>query len=258
MRIAVVIPCYRVKKHIRSVLETLPDFVEGIYLVDDCCPEESTYEIDKKYERVKVIKNIVNMGVGGAVKRGYVEALKDNFEIVVKIDGDGQMSGRDIAKLIGPIINKRADYTKGNRFMRFENIKSMPLIRLFGNAALSFITKFSTGYWNVADPTNGFTAIRTSVLAEIPLNKISNRYFFESDMLFRLGMISAVVNDVPLKTVYKDEISNLKIRNIIFEFAYKNLKNYIKRILYFYYIKDLNIASFNLPLGIFLSIFGLS
>lgn len=259
MRVAVVIPCYRVSKHINGVLETLPKFIEKIYLIDDFCPENSTSKINKNNDlkKIKIINHEKNQGVGGAVKSGYREALKDNFQIIVKIDGDGQMNGGDIERLIRPIIDKKADYVKGNRFMRYQNIKSMPFIRLIGNAALSFITKFSSGYWNIADPTNGLTAIHRSALMELPLDKISDRYFFESDMLFRLGMVSAVVNDIPIKSEYKDEVSGLSVKKIVFEFLYKNIKNYFKRIIYFYYIREVNIASFELPVGLLLLMYGL-
>lgn len=259
MKIAVVIPCYKVSNKINGVLKSLPSFIDSIYLIDDCCPDHSTDGLqDNNVLNLNIIKNQINLGVGGAVKVGYRKALLDGNDVIVKIDGDGQMRGMDIIKLISPILDKRADYVKGNRFLRYKNIKAMPLIRLFGNASLSLITKFSTGYWNISDPTNGFTAIHRSALEELPLDKISDRYFFESDMLFRIGMISGVVIDVPVESIYEDENSSLEIHKIIHEFIYKNIKNFIKRIIYSYYIKELNIGSFELPIGLLLLIFGLT
>jgi glycosyltransferase involved in cell wall biosynthesis len=259
MKVAVVIPCYKVSNKINGVLKSLPSFIDAIYLIDDCCPDRSTERLQtSKVLNINIIKNIINLGVGGAVKVGYRQAMNDGYDIIVKIDGDGQMKGEDIIKLISPILDKRADYVKGNRFLRYKNIKAMPLIRLVGNAGLSFITKFSTGYWNIADPTNGFTAIHRSVLGELPLDKISDRYFFESDMLFRIGMISGVVIDVPVESIYEDENSSLEINKILHEFIYKNIKNFIKRLVYSYYIKEVNIGSFELPIGLFLLIFGLT
>src|SRR5690606_29907223 len=122
-------------------------------------------------------------GVGGAIMTAYRQALEDGMDIVVKIDGDGQMNPELLPLFVKPIVDGRADYTKGNRFFRLESLQDMPRIRLIGNSALSFLTKLSCGYWNIMDPTNGYTAIHTSVLRELPLDKIEKRYFFETDML---------------------------------------------------------------------------
>jgi hypothetical protein len=155
-----------------------------------------------------------------------------------------------------PIINGEADYTKGNRFFDIENLSSMPKIRLFGNAVLSLMCKLSSGYWNLFDPTNGYTAIHANTLKLMPLKKISKRYFFESDMLFRLNTIRAVVIDIPMVAKYGEEISNLKISKVIGEFFVKHTRNFIKRIFYNYYLRDMSIASIELPVGILLFIFG--
>ena len=161
---------------------------------------------------------------------GYKKAIEDGMDIVVKIDGDGQMDPSLIYNFIDPIIKGEADYTKGNRFYNLEEILAMPKKRIFGNAILSFINKISSGYWNIFDPTNGYTAIHTDVIKMLPLNKISKRYFFESDMLFRLNTIKAVVTDISMHANYDNEVSNLKVRNIFFEFIVKHIKNTFKRI----------------------------
>src|SRR5262249_39074317 len=152
-----------------------------------------------------------NQGVGGAVMSGYRAAIADGMAVVVKVDGDGQMDGSLIPYFVAPIINGEADYTKGNRFFDLEQINQMPPMRLFGNAVLSLMTKLSSGYWNLFDPTNGFTAIHVDAARHLPFDKISKRYFFETDMLFRLNTINAVVVDVPMDASYGDEVSNLKI-----------------------------------------------
>ena len=126
----------------------------------------------------------------------------------------------------------------------------MPKSRIFGNLILSFFAKLSTGYWRIFDPNNGFTAINSHKLKSIPLGKIDNQYFFESDMLFRLNLVDAAVIDVPMPAIYGDEKSNLKVRRAILEFPYKHLKNFIKRIFYSYYLRDFNLASVELPLGL--------
>jgi dolichol-phosphate mannosyltransferase len=257
--IAVVIPCFKVKKHILSILKRIKSDVKQIYIIDDNCPERTGdfVRINSKDKRIKIITHSVNQGVGGAVISGYQEALKDGMNIVVKIDGDGQMDPSLIPDFIAPIINSEADYTKGNRFYNLEEILTMPGKRIFGNASLSFINKISSGYWNIFDPTNGYTAIHSDVIRMLPLKKISKRYFFESDMLFRLNTVKAVVVDVPMSSNYGNEKSNLKIRKIFFEFLVKHICNTLKRIFYNYYLRDMSVASFELPLGLSLLLFGL-
>jgi len=250
-KIGIVIPCYKVKSQINSVISKIENFVDVIYLVDDKCPEKSGEFISQNSHdpRIKVIFNEKNLGVGGAVKEGYKMGLKEGCDILVKVDGDDQMDPRLIKYLVQPILKGEADYVKGNRFYKLEDLKSMPKIRLIGNSVLSFINKAVNGYWNIMDPTNGFTAIHKHSLSQLPLNKIENRYFFESDMLFRLGLIRAVVFDFPIVAVYKDEKSNLRISKILFEFPPKYLKRFIKRIFYNYILREFNVGSLQLLMG---------
>ncbi len=180
---------------------------------------------------------------------GYRAALKGGANILVKIDGDGQMPPELINRFIAPILDGAADYTKGNRFYDLSNLRSMPSLRLFGNAALSFLSKFSSGYWDVFDPTNGYTAIHSRVAAHLPLDRISCRYFFESDMLFRLNTLRAMVVDIPMAARYNDEVSHLKVSRIFGEFLLGHARNFIKRIFYNYFLRDLSAASLQLVLG---------
>ncbi len=258
LRIAVVIPAFRVKKHILSVIGQIGAEVDHIYVIDDKCPEETGKFVQEccKDARVTVHFNEHNLGVGGAVMAGYRCALANGVDIVIKIDGDEQMDPSLVPRVIQPIIDGRADYTKGNRFFNLAQIRKMPLLRLFGNAALSFLNKLSSGYWDIFDPTNGYTAIHTDILRELPLDKISNRYFFESDMLFRLNLQKAVVFDIPMDAKYGDEVSNLKISHVAGEFLLKHLRNFGKRIFYNYYLRDMSLASLELPLGLALFVFG--
>lgn len=259
LRIAVIIPCFNVRSHILSVISQIGESIDRIIVVDDCCPESSGNLIKAQCNdpRVMVIFNKKNLGVGGAVIQGYQEAINLGMDIAIKIDGDGQMDPALIPLFIKPLIDGAADYTKGNRFFNLDALSAMPIKRLYGNALLSFITKFSSGYWNIFDPTNGYTAIQVSILKQLPLTKISNRYFFESDMLFRLNTLQAVVLDIPIDAKYGSEKSNMKISKIIPEFMHKNITNFLKRIFYNYYLRDMSIASVELPLGFILFIFGL-
>jgi glycosyltransferase involved in cell wall biosynthesis len=259
-RVAVVIPSYRVKKHILSVLTAIGPEVFRIYVVDDCCPDQSgAFVLEHCTDpRVVVLRNEVNQGVGGSVMAGYRAALEDKADIVVKIDGDGQMDPSLISQFIKPIMEGQADYTKGNRFFNLDQLREMPAMRLFGNAVLSFLNKLSSGYWDIFDPTNGYTAIHISIAKQLPYEKISSRYFFESDMLFRLNLLRAVVRDVPMDAKYGDEVSNLKITKVIGEFVVKHTRNFFKRVFYNYYLRDLSLASIELPLGLLLFFFGTS
>ena len=197
-----------------------------------------------------------NQGVGGATITGYKAALDAGVKIVVKMDGDGQMDPTDTERIIRPIVEERADYTKGNRFFRLDDVRQMPAVRIFGNGCLTFMAKFSTGYWNMFDPTNGYTAIHSSVLRQLPLERLHRRYFFESDILFRLSTIRAVVCDVPIKAKYGDERSSLKISNVLGSFLWGHIRNTFKRIIYAYYLRNFQVASIELLLGIGLLIFG--
>jgi glycosyltransferase involved in cell wall biosynthesis len=259
IKVAVVIPSYKVIPHILGLIDRIGPEVNRIYVIDDCCPNQSGLHVKThcKDSRVFVIKHPQNLGVGGAVKTGYLAALHDEMEIIVKLDGDGQMDPNIIWDFVAPIIRGEADYTKGNRFYDIEKVRSMPKVRLLGNAALSFMNKISSGYWNLFDPTNGYTAIHRDVVKHLPLEKISNRYFFESDLLFRLNTLRAVVIDIPMEARYQDEVSNLKIHKILGEFLYKHFRNFYKRIFYNYYLRDMSIASFELPLAVALLTFGI-
>lgn len=257
--IAVVIPCYKVRNHILDVIRRIGSLVDLIIIVDDKCPEETGLFVKSSVSdpRVHVIFHSCNMGVGGAVLSGYQFGLVQGADILIKIDGDGQMDPGLIPKFIYPIIDGTADYTKGNRFYDLSSIKSMPVARLFGNATLSFLSKISSGYWNLFDPTNGYTAIHAKLLKHIPFSKISKRYFFESDMLFRLNLLRAKVVDVPMFAIYGDEISSLKISRVIGPFAIGHVKNFFKRLFYNYYLRDFNFASISLVFGLLFLIFGM-
>ncbi len=257
--VAVVIPSYRVKEHILSVISGIGSIVEKIYVVDDRCPEGSGQFVQANCAdpRVQVVFNEINLGVGGATMAGYRQALHDGYEVVVKLDGDGQMNPAIIPALIAPILNGEADYTKGNRFFSLENLEGMPSVRLFGNAVLSFVTKVSSGYWSIMDPTNGFTAIHQSALSLLALDKIDRGYFFETDILFRLNTIRAVVKEIPMKAVYGDEQSSLRIVKVLREFPRKHLTRFLKRIGYNYFLRDFNVGSIELVSGLLLVVFGI-
>lgn len=257
--VAIVIPSYKVRAYILDVIGRIPSVVSRIYVIDDGCPEQTGEYVQQHCDdtRVRVIVNPANMGVGGAMIRGYREAIADGMEVIVKIDGDGQMDPGLIPLFIEPIIRGEADYTKGNRFFEAESVKSMPAVRLVGNIALSFITKLSSGYWNLFDPTNGYTAIHANVARHLPMAKLSKGYFFESDLLFRLNTLRAVVVDIPMEARYEGENSNLRIASQLPVFIVNNIRNTLKRLYYNYLLRNFNYASIELALGVVLTAFGI-
>jgi len=256
--IHVVIPCFRVTRHVLDVILRIGPEVSAIFAVDDACPDGSGDFIAANCAdaRVVVLRHTQNLGVGGAVLTGYRAAISAGAEVIVKIDGDGQMDPGLIPDFVAPILAGEADYAKGNRFFDFEELRAMPKVRIFGNALLSFMAKLSSGYWDLFDPTNGYTAIHAEVARRLPFEKISQRYFFESDMLFRLNTLRAVVVDVPMSAQYGDEVSHLRISKIVGEFVFKHGRNFAKRIFYNYYLRDMSLASIELPLGLILFISG--
>ena len=258
--VAVVIPCYRVRSHILPLLARIGPEVEHIFVIDDACPEGSGAHVLAGCEdsRVVVLIHEQNQGVGGAVITGYEHAIAAGADVVVKLDGDGQMDPALIPQFVAPIWRGGADYVKGNRFYNIEDVQAMPMARLIGNAGLSFLTKLSSGYWNMFDPTNGYTAISAAVLSFLPLQKIKRRYFFETDMLFRLGTLQALVVDLPMTAVYADEQSGLKIRRILLEFLVGNIGNFGKRVFYGYFLRSFSIASLELVVGVLFLLFGVS
>src|SRR5215211_523167 len=258
--IAAVIPCYRVEQKISHVLAGLPHYLRHIIVVDDASPDHTSDHVMKAAQndkRIVPLKHEHNQGVGGALRTGFQKALELGAQIVVKIDGDGQMDMTQLPNLLTPLVQGHADYTKGNRFRDFQALQKMPFIRRVGNMGLGFLTKSATGYWKLFDPTNWFVAIRGEVLAQLPLDRIDRGFYFETSMLANLYLIGAVVKDVPMPARYRDESSNLSIRRTLLEFPLKLMRTFIRRILLKNLIYDFSMASIYLFTGLPLLLFGL-
>ena len=251
MKVGIIIPAYKVKEKILDVITSIGKEVSEICVVDDGCPENSGRAIQQYINdpRVVVLFHNKNKGVGAAMKTGFNYYLDRDIDIIVKMDGDGQMKSRDLKSLIFPLVSREADYSKGNRFFSIESMRRIPKIRLFGNVILSFFSKAASGYWNIFDPNNGFVAIRKPVLREINFSKVSNRYFFESDMLFRLYLLGARVVDVPIVANYENEKSSLSLWKASVEFPLKHFRNLIKRIFLTYFVKDFSLPGLQLLFG---------
>jgi dolichol-phosphate mannosyltransferase len=256
-RIAVVIPSFRAAGTIGAVLRSIGPEVGRIYVVDDGCPDSTGERAlrDNSDPRIVVLRNPRNLGVGGAMKRGYARALADGAEIVVKLDADGQMDPRHIERLIAPIVAGRADYCKGNRFAPAQlmpsgspprALRTMPPARRAGNMAFSMLHKAATGYWRIGDPANGYTAIHARALERIGLDALADCFFFETDMLFRLNLVDAVVADVALPACYPGSGSSLSLRRVAPRFAIMTASRLVRRLRAKYFAGAWNAGSVKL------------
>jgi dolichol-phosphate mannosyltransferase len=259
-RIVAVVPAYRVEGQIESVLRGLPSYLNRIIVVDDGSPDRTADLVRaaaRKDRRVVLLRHGQNLGVGAAMVSGFRRALDLEAQIVVKVDGDGQMDTGRLPELLEPLIQGKADYTKGNRFRDFAALRQMPLIRRLGNMGLGFLAKAATGYWNLFDPTNGFVAVRGATLAQLPLEQIDRSYYFEISMLSNLYLLGAVVQDIPMPARYRDEVSNLVVERVLLEFPPRLLATLVRRIVLKNFLYDFSMVSIYLVTGLPLLLFGL-
>lgn len=263
-QVAVVIPCYRCADRIEEVVSRVGPEAAQVVVVDDACPEGSGKRVEALvaadpagYARVTVLRNDENRGVGGAVLRGMRHARVAGADILVKLDGDGQMAPELAGKFVAPLRSGEADYAKGNRFYAYRLVRDMPAVRLLGNGLLSFLTKLSSGYWNVFDPTNGYLAIAGEVFDELPLDRIDRRYFFETDLLCQLGLLRAVVTDIPMRATYGGETSGLSPIRVSAPFLFRHAARFARRVFISYFLRDFSAGSLYLLVGLPSLLFGL-
>jgi dolichol-phosphate mannosyltransferase len=256
--IYVVIPMYRVEPYIQAVIAGIPAWVEGIVVVDDASPDHSAeLALAVADPRLVLVRHTVNQGVGAAVLSGYTRAAELGATLMVKMDGDGQMAPEFLPDLVRPLLAGRADYAKGNRFVHYDALLAMPMVRRLGNLGLSFMTKLASGYWNIFDPTNGYTAIASEAFLRLNRSQIHHRYFFESSMLIELNLQRAVVADVSLPARYLREISSLSISKTLFEFPPLLFKGLARRVWLEYFVMDFSLASLYMVLGTLMTLWGL-
>jgi dolichol-phosphate mannosyltransferase len=260
VHVAAVLPAYNVSRELGSVLRSLPPLFTTIVFVNDASADQ-TGAIAERYaeldRRIIVVHHEKNQGVGGAMITGFRVAVDAGADVVVKIDADGQMPLWLVPELIEPLIRGEADYTKGNRFRDFGAVRAMPPVRRLGNVVLSFLAKAATGYWRVFDPTNGFLAIRSDVLSQLPLQKIDRSYFFEISMLSNLYLIGAVVKEIPMPARYAGETSSLSIPRVLRQFPGRLVASLARRLVLKNFVYDFNLASLHLATGVPLLIAGL-
>ena len=258
LTIAVAIPCYKVEQHLQQVVAGLPDFVDSILLVDDCSPDGTSVLIDRmaaEDKRITALHHQVNRGVGGAMKTAFQKAMEQGMDAVVKLDGDGQMDTAFIAPLAEAL--EESEFAKGNRLFNRKELRRMPMLRRMGNMGIGFMVKAASGYWSVSDPVNGFFAIRTQTLRQMDLQRVADRFFFESSMLIEMHYTGARIKEVTMPAIYADEKSNLSISKTLLSFPPKLIAAWLRRLHLSYFVYDFNICSLYLLAGIPLFLFGL-
>ena len=255
--IAAVVPAYREEKMIATVITTMPDFVDHIVIVDDCSPDDTSGAARAVGDpRVTLIRHEVNQGVGGAIITAHRRALELGADVNVVMAGDAQMDPAHLPALLDKVTDEGYGFAKANRFYAPESFRGMPGYRVFGNVVLSFLTKLSSGYWNLFDPQNGYTAIRASELRRVPLERVAKRYSFENDLLIHLNILQVSATDVPIPAVYGDEVSSIRLRKVIPELMHRLTVGFWSRIWYRYVLWSFSPIALLLFLGLFLFIVG--
>ena len=257
--LCVVVPAYNEEKQIEKVIETMPDFIDKIVIVDDKS-KDKTVDVVNRFDRQKqeivLIEHAQNQGVGGAIASGYKWAIDNEMDAAVVMAGDGQMDSKDLPALLDPVVEGKADYSKGNRLFTGEAYKKIPKVRYFGNGVLSLMTKIASGYWHIADSQSGYTVINKKALHTIDWDKMYKSYGQPNDLLVRLNIYNFKVVDIPTDPVYNvGEKSGIKIRKVIFSIGWLLLKMFLWRMKEKYIIRDFHPLIFFYFLGGF---FGLS
>lgn len=253
--IAVVVPAYNEEGFVGDVIQTVPSFVDKVYAIDDASTDGTWMEIqrvaDQENERAKRVadggtpgthvvplRHEQNQGVGAAIKTGYRHAAEDGIDIAAVMAGDGQMNPDALHTYLDPIVDGRVDYAKGNRLLKWDFLEGMSPFRIFGNVLLTFLTKIASGYWRIADPQNGYTAIRLDVFDDVPLDDLYDQYGFANDLLVKLNAYNKRVADVPYRATYGDEESSIRYRTFITSVSLLLLTDFLWRINVSYLVRD--------------------
>lgn len=230
--IGVVVPAYNEQLFIARVIETMPDYVDRIYVIDDCSTDRTFAATAQffKEPRLKLTRHLHNKGVGAAIVTGYRQALNEEMDLVAVMAGDNQMDPLQLTKLLDPLVEGTAGYCKGDRLSRFELTKGMSRWRRLGNVILTRLTRISSGYRDLQDPQNGYTAISREALSRLELAKVYPRYGYCNDLLAKLNLLGVKVRDVQIPARYGREKSKIKYGNYIRKVSLLLLKNFLERI----------------------------
>jgi glycosyltransferase involved in cell wall biosynthesis len=231
-RIAAVVPAYNEAKLIGTTISTMPDFVDIIVVVNDCSTDETSQRaLEVGDPRVVLVEHTVNTGVGGAILDGHAKALELGSDVNVVMAGDAQMDPEYLPALLSPICSQGYEFTKANRFFSRSSYSAMPTMRMLGSVGLSFATKVASGYWNLFDPQNGYTAVHRTALRRLDLNQIRRGYEFENDLLIWLNIANARARDIPIPARYGDEVSTMKISKVAPTIAGLLLRGFWRRMM---------------------------
>ena len=257
--ICVVVPAYNEESQIPKVIETMPDYIDQIVIVDDASKDETVKRVKqyrKENKKILLIRHDINQGVGAALTTGFKWARDNDFDLAVVMAGDGQMDPGDLELLLNPVVEGITDYSKGNRFFTGKAYQKIPKIRYFGNAFLSLLTKIASGYWHVADSQSGYTVVNKKVLHTIDWDKMYKKFGQPNDLLVRLNIYNFRVTDVPVEPVYDiGEKSDIKISKVIFTISWLLVRMFFWRMKEKYIIRDFHPLIFFYALG---GLFGLT
>ncbi len=236
-KVGVVTAAYNEERFIREVVETMPSFVDKIYVTNDG-GTDSTGNILASIadERLVVMTHQQRQGAGAATLAGYGRACEDKMDVVAVMAGDGQMDPTILSEILAPVVEGRADYSKGDRLSNPQHKKEMPSWRVFGNSLLTILNKIASGYWHISDPQNGYTAISTRALRRLDLDRIYKGFAFENDMLIKLHVTGACVVNVSHPAVYRGQQSKIKYPRFIVKTSWLLLRGFLWR-LWMEYIK---------------------
>ena len=259
--VLVVVPCFNEEHLIRRVVDTMPEFVDEIVIVDDCSTDDTAAvadEISSTNPKVTLIRHEINGGVGASIASGYKMAKDKGVDVAVVMAGDAQMDPEDLPAVLDPVVENGVDYSKGNRLFSGDAWEMIPRVRYLGNSLLSLLTKIASGYWHVADSQSGYTAISRRALETIDWDTMYKRYGQPNDLLVRLNIYDFKVRDVPIKPVYGvGEKSGVKPIRMIPKLSYLIIKLFFYRMTQKYVIRDFHPLVFFYLMGLILLPVGL-
>jgi glycosyltransferase involved in cell wall biosynthesis len=216
-RVVVIVPAWDEAPRIARVLSGMPSRVDSIIVVDDASTD-GTADVARALgdERVEVLRHARNRGVGAAIATGYRRALAtrgESRDAFVVMAGDGQMDPGDLPALLQPIVWGEADYVKGDRFRSPDVARMMPAGRRFGGLVFSWATARAIGV-PISDSQCGYTSITREACAKLDLDALWPGYGYPNDLLSQLAIRRLRIVEVPVRPVYADEVSRLKLRHV--------------------------------------------
>ena len=264
-KVAVIVPCYKAKNKVGDLfnsflkikLKLIKKYDINFFLIDDFCPESSYKEVPKS-DCIKIIHNKKNLGVGASTLIGFQKAIKDNNQIFIKMDADGQHQPEYLIELIPYLLNLPKNeliLVKGSRYYLPVKNSQTPFMRRLGSYLLEPMARISLAYKGLKDITNGFISFNKITLMYILSNKfnskIESRYLFECSVLKRCSNIKADIHQFPMDIIYgKKWSSSMKSSDMIYPLLKFWVKSFFSDI-FDSYIFQLNLGSIFLISSVF-------